>query len=95
MTADLERIDLTSGVSAFTGEPYVHVAAIVDGEVAGFGQLSPAEMRAHGLAALEAAEAAESDALVFAELTETAGLEAPSAAAFLVALRARREASSS
>lgn len=91
---DLERLEFASGVSAFDGSPYIQVVAIVDGAVGGSGQLTPAECRAHGLAALEAAEAAEHDALVFAELVEALEVEPPAAAAFIAALRERREASS-
>lgn len=57
----------------------------------GAGQLSPAEVRAMALQWLEAAEAAESDALVTAELVETAGLDLPTAGRFIVGLRRRRE----
>ncbi len=56
------------------------------------GQLSPAEVRAMALQWLEAAEAAESDALVVAELVETVGLDMPTAGQFIMALRKRREA---
>jgi hypothetical protein len=90
---DLADITMLSGVSVFTGEGYVEVRAlgkVGDLVVELLGQLTPAEMRAHALAYLEAAEAAESDALVFAELTDQPGLDVEHAAAFLVALRARR-----
>ena len=64
----------------------------VNGHAAG--QMTPAEVRQMALQWLEAAEAAESDALIVAELMETAGLDLQTAGAFIVALRERREKAS-
>lgn len=55
------------------------------------GQLDPAAVRGLALQWLEAAETAESDALVTAELVETVGLDLPTAGQFLIALRNRRD----
>lgn len=89
---DLGSIDVLSGVSETTGEGYVQVTAhgrLDDDAVVLLGQLSPAELRAHALVYLEAAEGAETDAAVWAELTE-AGAPVEAVAALLGALRARR-----
>lgn len=89
---DLNSTELESGVSAFDGHGYVRIRSIgrlEDVDVVLVGQLDPAEMRAHGLACLEAAEAAEHDAAVFAELVDM-GLDQAGAAAFVGRLRDRR-----
>jgi hypothetical protein len=94
LIGDLDNIEMLSGVSETTGEAFVSVRAVGqarDVDVVLIGQLSPREMRAHALAYLEAAEAAESDACVFVELTEGMGGEPAMAGAFLAALRQRRE----
>jgi len=88
----LANIEMTSGVSE-QHKGFVTVRAT--GEYAGepvilLGQLTPDEMRAHALAYLEAAEAAESDAAVFAEMTEGLRLDPGAVGAFVAALRARR-----
>ncbi len=54
------------------------------------GQLSPDEVRAMALQWLEAAEAAEQDAMVVAEMTEGLGIDLQTAGAFVVSLRERR-----
>lgn len=86
MSADGDTIGIFSGVSAFSGQGYVQITWGAES-----GQLTPAEARMHALAVLEAAEAAEHDALVVAELTEGMGVEQQSALAFLVNLRGRRQ----
>lgn len=62
---DLAEIHIESGVSMFTYEGFISVRATGKNGQAFYGQLSPAEARTHGLAFLEAAEAAEQDAAVF------------------------------
>lgn len=79
-------IHVESGVSAFTGEPFLTVRT----EGARMGQMSPAEIRTMALHWLEAAEAAESDAAVFAELRGV-GMDVNACAGFIQALRARRD----
>ena len=69
--ADPSDIRINSGVSAFTGDGFV---TLKWGESAG--QLTPAEARAHALAILEAAEAAESDAAVWQVMTTGGATEA-------------------
>jgi hypothetical protein len=86
----LARIDVTSGVSAFTGKGFCVVEAVTESEDRIVGQLSPDEVRAMALHWLTAAEAAEHDAMVHAELIEGAGLAADVADGFLLALRTRR-----
>jgi hypothetical protein len=89
----LAHIDIESGVSAFTGKGFCQVRATgADGELL-VGQLSPAEVRTMALHWLGAAEAAEHDAIVHAELVETLGVEHDVAVAFIGSLRKRREES--
>ncbi len=54
------------------------------------GQLSPDEVRAMALQWLEAAEAAEQDAMVVAEMTQGLGIDLQTAGAFVASLRHRR-----
>lgn len=86
----LSDVFITSGVSAFTGQPFCLVEAVGTDGARWTGQLSPAEVRAMALHWLEAAEAAEHDAIVRTELVEGLGLEDKVAAAFIAALRDRR-----
>lgn len=79
-------VEITSGVSAFTGEPFCQV--IINGVARG--QMTPTEVRQMALGWLEAAEAAESDAMVMAEMMETVGVDQQTAGAFVAALRKRR-----
>lgn len=87
----LDRIDIEAGVSAFTGKGFCRVEATGSDGYRLTGQLSPAEVRATALHWLEAAEAAEHDAMVRAELVEGMQLEEEVAAAFIASLRNRRE----
>lgn len=82
-------IEVLTGVSAFTREGFCTI--VVDGRPAG--QMEPNEVRTMALQWLEAAEAAEMDAMVLAELTASDGMGLPdsTALAFIVALRRRRE----
>ncbi len=79
------EIRIESGVSMFDGSPFCGV--FVNG--AQVGQMTPDEVRQMALTWLEAAEAAEHDALVVAELRDMEAKE-QTIAAFLQALRARR-----
>ncbi len=90
---DLNSIDMESGVSLFTGEPFVQIVVVADGAPVARGQLPPAEVRRHALAYLEAAEAAETDALVWHMLREEVGMSEEAVGTFLTALRARRAGS--
>ena len=86
------HIEVTSGVSAFTGAAFCSIVVRdggCQGKVLGTGQDSPAGIRAMALSWLEAAEAAESDAMVHAEL-KAKGLDDDGAAYFIGSLRARR-----
>jgi hypothetical protein len=85
MPSEGGTIRVTSGVSAFTGQGFVDLRWGAQA-----GQLSPEEARQHALAVLGAAEAAELDALVYAELTSAVGVNDGAAAAFLLRLRERR-----
>ena len=78
-------IDVTSGVSMFDGKPFCMIS--LDGKP--IGQLDPEEVRTMAMNWLAAAEAAESDAVVVAELRGI-GLEDNAVGAFLQALRSRR-----
>lgn len=89
MTAPDEEsgyIEIESGVSLFTGEGFCRVS--MDGTPVG--QLSPAEVREMALHWLAAADAAESDAAVLAELRDI-GIEEQQRLGFLYALRKRRQ----
>jgi len=64
MDIALASIFMTSGV-AEDGEGFVHVSAhSAEGGIILIGQLTPEQMREHGVACFEAAEAAEQDAAV-------------------------------
>lgn len=91
MSHALADIHIASGVSQESGEGFCYVtAASPDAEIVLEGQLTPVEVRVMALQWLEAAEAAESDAAVVAELMETVGAPRDVAATFLVKLRKRR-----
>jgi hypothetical protein len=77
-------IGMNSGVSVFNGKPFVQ---LYWGAQAG--QLTPEEAEQHGLAVIATAMAARIDAAVFAELTESVGLDKQAAAGFIRALRKR------
>lgn len=80
-------ITVESGVSLFTKQGFCILS--VNGERVG--QLDPSQVRDMAMGWLAAADAAESDAAVFAELTEYMELPEHTAAAFVQSLRARRE----
>jgi hypothetical protein len=82
-------IEVGSGVSQSTRQGFCTI--MIDGR--GVGQMEPNEVRTMALHWLEAAEAAEMDAMVLAELTAADGLDLAdeTALGFIVALRARRE----
>lgn len=75
----------TSGVSAFTGEPFV----LLEWHGPMSGQMTPDEARQLGLHIIEAADAAVTDSLVIAEL-KSIGLKDEPAAVFLQRVRTRR-----
>ena len=83
---DASTLAITSGVSAFDGTPF---CLVTWGNKSG--QLKPAEVRAMALHWLQAAEAAECDALLMAELRDGVGLDLQTAGAVLMAVRGRRE----
>jgi hypothetical protein len=89
-STDLAHINMTSGVSVFTGEPFVEVVATDESGNRMRGQLTPADVRAHAMAYLEAAEAAETDAFIVTWLKETVGLEEQQALRALAAFREMR-----
>jgi hypothetical protein len=82
---DAGMIEMTSGVSAFTGNPFVVVQW-----GAKTGQLTPAETREMALHFLSCADAAESDAAVMKQLRD-ADLSEAAAALFVLGIRERRE----
>lgn len=83
---DNSGIYITPGVSAFTGHGYIRLDW---GETSG--QLTIAEARQHGLAILEAAEAAEMDAAMWAFAKTMLHTDDAGAAAILNELRAFRK----
>lgn len=87
MTPDGGVLWSESGVSLFTGEPFVTLRW--GGEA---GQCTPDRARETAMSILAAAEAAESDAAVVRVLRAT-GVGEPAVAQFIVELRATRDAS--
>lgn len=73
-------------VSAQTGKPYVQFACDISPT-----QLTPGKAREVALMLLEAADAAESDAVLMAFARESIGLDAQGAARLLAQFRAERE----
>jgi hypothetical protein len=86
---DNRSINITSGVSLFTKKGFCTIE--VDGRA--IGQLDPAEVRTMALHWIEAAEAAEMDAMVVSEMTDPEGLNLSIevAAQFVKSLRRRRD----
>lgn len=79
---------INSGISAMTGAGFVTIEAISkEEEVIVMGQFTPAELRDHALACMEAAEAAESDAIVLKLLTTEVEMSVADAAVFIQAIR--------
>ena len=87
----LDGISVESGVSADTGVGFCTVRATAESGDVFVGQLDVETVRRMALDWLGAAEAAESDSIVMAELVETIGLDVEHAARFIVALRNRRQ----
>lgn len=84
----LLHINVESGVSHRTGRGFCPVQAVGENGILLEGQISPEEVRIMALGWLSAAEAADSDATVFALLSEIADQQ--TAAAALADLRSRR-----
>lgn len=85
LPSDPSSMEMHSGVSFFDGHPFVSFRWGAED-----GQLSPAEVRAHAMALLEAAEAAEGDALVFRVFQRT-GMEVSAAVAMVGFMREERK----
>jgi hypothetical protein len=83
------HISVTSGVSMFTREGF----CVIEVDHKPVGQLAPQEVRDMAMQWLAAADAAESDAAVFAELTDPNGLNLDDtmAGGFIASLRSRRD----
>lgn len=81
-----DMIHLESGVSIYTGEPFVKIDW---GEQ--HGQLTPENARAHAMFILKCADAAISDAFLWHFLCETAGLPEEKAATALMLFRDYRD----
>lgn len=78
-------IELEAGVSLFTGKPF---CAVRWGKESG--QLTPEEMRQHGLACIATAEAAERDAALVDFLTANGGMPKEDAIKVLYGVRMHR-----
>lgn len=91
---DLVDTEMESGISLFTGEPFVALRSsgtLPTGETVTLrGQLSPDELRAHALRMLEVAEAAMSDHAVLGFLKADLELPEEAALAMVAGLRAHR-----
>lgn len=86
----LTGINIESGVSLFTRQGFCMVTATAEDGSELRGQLDPEDVRTMAMHFLSAAEAAEHDAAVFAELEEM-GLEDDVKAAFIASLRKHRK----
>lgn len=84
------EIQLESGVSAFTGEPFCMTRVYSDGRLVASGQATPDQMRAQGQMHFEVAEAAETDSLLMALLREDVHLDEQQALLVLQKIRDRR-----
>lgn len=84
----LSEIYFESGVSAFTGDPFLSVeVAFTDGTRRRGAQMTPQQAREHALHVLEAAEAAVHDAAMHKWLKEKVGMDPEQAAAGVHELR--------
>ena len=80
-----DDLQMESGVSAKTGEPFMHLRW---GDQAG--QFSPADARDHAMRIIDAAAASEFDAALVKALTTEMGLSYQEAVAFLGIMREQR-----
>lgn len=90
MAAEFDLMTTTVGIGAKNRQPFVNVTLSHDGSLVALTQTDPNTARRMAMDLLEAAEAAEHDAIVYAELVETVGLGEAAAAGFIAALRDRR-----
>jgi len=90
MDIELANIFMTSGVND-DGEGFIHISAhSAEGGIILIGQLSPEQMREHGAACFEAAEAADQDAAVLRTIRKL-GIDEKLAALIITELRDSRE----
>lgn len=91
--AELASVEVVSGTAQDSPTKYrgfVTIRAIAaDGSIM-MGQLDPATLRQQALQFLEAAEAAEQDAIVFTMLTRDMGLPVEGAGQFVAMMRKER-----
>jgi hypothetical protein len=87
---DLTNLKIEAGVSLFDGQAYCRIEALGTGSFFLAGQLSPAEVRKLALSWLEAAEAAEHDAMLFGYMRDVMKMEDEAAAIVVEELRKRR-----
>lgn len=91
--AMLAMIDVTSGVNE-AGEPFIAVRATAEHDrFVLLGQLTPNELRQQAMYFLAAAEAAETDAVVFKILTDM-GMEPDGRVRFITLMREARPGNS-
>ena len=89
---DPVRIEMASGVSAFTGDPFVHMLLVfADGSTKTINQFTPADARQHGLHVIETAEAAVHDAAMAAWMRDKLNAEPEVAAQAIADLREYRK----
>jgi hypothetical protein len=85
---DITRIGMESGVSAFTGAPFVKLTVdFPDGSSKAMGQMTPEEVRQHALQLLETAEAAVHDAAMAQWLRKRLDADPEHAAAMVADIR--------
>lgn len=89
---DPVRVEMASGVSAFTGDPFVQMRLVfADGSAKTVAQFTPADAREHGLHVIETAEAAVHDAAMAAWMKAKLGADPETAAQAVADLRAFRK----
>lgn len=84
----LAQVFISSGVN-IEGDPFCHVECH-GADVELHGQLAPDEVRQMALAWLQAAEAAEQDAIVYGILTQSVDMDPADAAQFIFQMRQAR-----
>lgn len=90
-THELAGLEVISGTSGFTGQPFITVRAVAADGTIMFGQLDTATCERQGVIFLQVAEAARHDAALVAMLTD-AGMNDQQVGALLLDWRQRCEA---
>lgn len=87
---DLSSIETESGISSTTRAPFCIVRATNTAGDIFYGQVPPAVLREMAIGFLRTADAAESDAAIYAQFAEL-GMPDEAVASFITGLRERRD----